>query len=61
MIKITTYVKLSSMKYLTSKEMSEITGVSQETLKKQRFRNNSPYKYTKSNTGRIQYETPEVR
>ena len=41
--------------------MSEVVGVSQETLKKQRFRGNSPYKFIKSNTGRVLYETPEVR
>ena len=49
------------MKYLTSREMSEVVGVSQETLKKQRFRGNSPYKFIKSNTGRVLYLPPEVR
>ena len=49
------------MKYLSSRGLSELTGVSLETLKKQRYRNSSKYKYTKSNTGRVLYETPEVR
>ena len=49
------------MKYLSSRGLSELTGVSLETLKKQRYRNSSKYKFTKSNTGRVLYETPEVR
>ena len=32
-----------------------------ETLKKQRYRGNSPYKFTKSNTGRVLYLPLEVR
>ena len=48
------------MKYLSSRQMSEVTGVSLETLKKQRFRNNSPYKFIKEGR-RVLYLAPEPR
>ena len=40
--------------------MSSVTGVSQETLKKQRYRNNSPFNYIKQGS-KVLYEPPEVR
>ena len=40
--------------------MSDLTGYSQETLKKQRYRGSSKYKYVKKN-GRVLYLPPEVR
>ena len=40
--------------------MSSVTGVSQETLKKQRYRNNSPFNYIKQGS-KVLYECPRPR
>ena len=48
------------MKLLSTREFSELIGVSRETLKKQRQRKSSPYKY--HTFGRKDcYESPQVR